>query len=104
MKCVALHTLLGDCLIDAFHECIFAKTEKIVMQMSIVYEMQFQIKDGPACLCFTLFLKSSCNSAMGTDSTSLEILQSKNINQLLKMCCCPAVVKNKSVTTHKNWA
>ena len=40
-------------MIDAF-----SKTEKIVMQ---VYEIQFQIEDGPACLCFSLFSKRSEN-------------------------------------------
>ena len=52
-------SLLGDCLIEVFHESVFAKTEKLPCKRSMVYEMQSQIEEGPVCLCFSLFPKRS---------------------------------------------
>ena len=50
-------------MIDHFCESVLAKTEEIFYvkfcKLSIIYEMQFQIEDGPACLCFCLFPKRS---------------------------------------------
>ena len=48
--------LLGDCLTDIFTWICFAKKNKrLLCKRSIAYEMQFQIEDGSACLCFSLF-------------------------------------------------
>ena len=41
------------------------RQKRLLCKRFIVYEMQFQIKDGPACLCFSLFLKRSIGGGGG---------------------------------------
>ena len=40
-----------------FMNLFLQRQKRMLFKRSIVYEMQFQMRDGPACLCFSLFSK-----------------------------------------------
>ena len=88
VKSVAV--LLRDCLIGIFLSTSFRQNRRDsyvkFCKCSIIYEMQFQIKDGPACLCFCLFRKRSVSKV---DKTVLPLpfLQSYPIKRLVGQLC-----------------